>query len=104
MQEREHLEDVAPERQIPFHEGPGESELSWSPEQATHRVGRAHLEHMAARGAEGRAVPELEPDRRRTSEEMDQQRFDRFRCTAAVRACSPRRRIPPCLVLGWPGP
>ena len=39
VQQREHLEDVAPEREIPFHEGPGESELSWSPEQATHRIG-----------------------------------------------------------------
>ena len=81
VQQRQHLEEVALEGEITHDEGPGQTELAGRPEQPPNGVGGPHLECAAARRPEGGPVPELEPHRRRTAEEVGQEGRHRGRHT-----------------------
>ena len=92
---RQHLEDVAFEGEVAHHVGPGEPDLAGRPEQPPHRVRGAHLQGVAAGRPERGPVPELEPQRRRATEEVGQQGRHRRRHTAPGVGARQRGLLPP---------
>ena len=83
VQRRQQFEYVALEGEITHDEAARQAELAGRPEQPPHRVGRAHLQRGSARRPQGGAVPELETDRRLTTEEVGQEGGQRQRRPAS---------------------